>query len=121
MDKEWWRVHFGDKAQRIEGYLDEEDRIFLVADYPDEDHNCDQMGCASWGPHLTAVYLNATKANALQDENARLKALLEHSKTQLEYDELQAENVKLKEHTDNCPLLKGSHDISKFYDMEEGE
>ena len=33
---------------------------------------------------------------ALQDENARLKALLEHSKTQLEYDELQAENAKLK-------------------------
>ena len=36
------------------------------------------------------------QAKALQDENARLKALLEHSKTQLEYDELQAENDKLK-------------------------
>ena len=34
---------------------------------------------------------------ALQAENARLKALLSHSKTQLEYDELQAENDKLKE------------------------
>ena len=33
---------------------------------------------------------------ALQAENARLKALFEHSKTQLEYDELQAENAKLK-------------------------
>ena len=32
---------------------------------------------------------------ALQDENARLKALLEHSFTQLEYDELKAENGKL--------------------------
>jgi len=32
----------------------------------------------------------------LQAENARLKALLENSKTQLEYDELQAENAKLK-------------------------
>jgi len=30
-------------------------------------------------------------------ENAKLKALLSHSKTQLEYDELQAENAKLKE------------------------
>ena len=37
------------------------------------------------------------QAKALQAENARLKALLEHSKTQLEYDELQAENDKLKE------------------------
>ena len=36
------------------------------------------------------------QAKALQAENARLKALLEHSKTQLEYDELQAENAKLK-------------------------
>ena len=32
----------------------------------------------------------------LQSENARLKALLENSKTQLEYAELQAENDKLK-------------------------
>ena len=36
------------------------------------------------------------QAKALQDENARLKALLEHSKTQLEYDELQAENEKAR-------------------------
>ena len=36
------------------------------------------------------------QAKALQDENARLKALLEHSKTQLEYDELKAEYDKLK-------------------------
>jgi len=33
---------------------------------------------------------------ALQDENARLKALLSHSKTQLEYDELKAEYAELK-------------------------
>ncbi len=36
------------------------------------------------------------RIDEIQDENARLKALLEHSKTQLEYDELQAENAKLK-------------------------
>ena len=30
------------------------------------------------------------------NENARLKALLSHSKTQLEYDELKAENAELK-------------------------
>ena len=30
------------------------------------------------------------------NENARLKALLSHSKTQLEFDELQAENAQLQ-------------------------
>ena len=35
-------------------------------------------------------------------ENAKLKALLSHSKTQLEYDELQAENAELKK------LIKGN-------------
>ena len=50
---------------------------------------------------------------ALQDENARLKALLEHSKTQLEYDELQAENAKLKEllKAADCPNCDGSGSI----------
>jgi len=33
---------------------------------------------------------------ALQAENARLKALLEHSKTQLEYEWIEAENAKLQ-------------------------
>ena len=40
------------------------------------------------------------KVTKLQDENKRLKALLEHSKTQLEYDELQAENAHLQKRLD---------------------
>jgi len=45
---------------------------------------------------LEGQTMTEEQAKALQAENARLKALLEHSKTQLEYDELQAENAKLK-------------------------
>ena len=46
-------------------------------------------------------------------ENARLKALLEHSKTQLEYDELQAENESL------CNLVEDvraeAHQVKEDY------
>ena len=40
------------------------------------------------------------QAKALQAENARLKALLSHSFTKLEYDELQAENAHLQKRLD---------------------
>ena len=50
---------------------------------------------------------------ALQAENARLKALLSHSKTQLEYDELQAENESL------CNLVEDvraeAHQVKEDY------
>ena len=43
------------------------------------------------------AHMSAVKIIGEQEaENARLKALLEHSKTQLEYDELQAENEKAR-------------------------
>ena len=43
------------------------------------------------------AHMSAVKIIGEQEaENARLKALLEHSKTQLEYDELQAEIAKLQ-------------------------
>jgi len=47
------------------------------------------------------------------NENARLKALLSHSKTQLEYDELQAENESL------CNLVEDvraeAHQVKEDY------
>jgi len=95
MDKVWYKIYFGEEAERIEGYHDALDRVFIVADYPCEEHNCDQMGCASMGPHILAVYLNANKYEKLRDENEEIRNQWHidlNDKT-----ELQAENAKLKE------------------------
>ena len=49
-----------------------------------------------WEYPMQAMRHIVCEFSDLNNEIARLKALLEHSKTQLEYDELQAENAKLK-------------------------
>ena len=46
-----------------------------------------------------------------------LKATIQHLTADLKAKD--EENAKLKEHCDNCPLLKGSHDVSKFYPDEQ--
>ena len=55
---------------------------------------------------------------ALEDENARLKALLENSKTQLEYDELKAEIDKLREALDKARGLYSYCHIHDTYPLE---
>jgi len=95
MDKSWYRTYFGTEAKEIVVYRDVLDRIYIVADNPPVLHNCDQMGCASMGPHIFAVYLNANKYEKLRDENNEIR-----NQWHIDLNDrtkLQAENERLKE------------------------
>jgi len=95
MDKVWYKTYFGTEAQEIVVYRDVLDRIYIVADNPPDVHNCDQMGCASLGPHIVAVYLNANKYHSLQAENETIRN--QWHIDQNDKVELQAENKGLRE------------------------
>jgi len=81
MSMNWYENYFGKGTQEVKAYLDCKGRLFLC-DIIDgltlpQNHNCNEMGCGSVGPHIHSVYLDARKHNELQAKNERLTDLFE--------------------------------------------
>ena len=84
MSENWYEDYFGKGTIETRAHLDQIGRLF-IADVDGgikipKDHDCDEMGCGSVGPHIHSVYINARTHHKLketikqlQDENERLK------------------------------------------------
>ena len=88
MSENWYEDYFGKGTIETRAHLDQKGRLF-IADVDGgikipKDHDCDEMGCGSVGPHIHSVYINARTHHKLketikqlQDENEKLKEALE--------------------------------------------